>query len=336
MPIIVNDDVLVKCLLGEASAEEQQAVEAWKQLSEANKKYFDHLSLIWEQSSKITFNTTITTEDAWQRFNNRIAQDNSEVQQNEQLLPKTRTINLNVFGWAKIAAAIIILFGGGWFLYQSSGLVDDTITIASHEGVLIHKLPDGSTVTLNKNAQLTYDEKLDGATRSVALQGEAFFEISPDKQHPFVIAAGNSQITVVGTSFNVKSWNKKTEVIVETGIVEVAGAKKAVRINKGERVVVDGDKDPMADKVTDELYNYYRTNEFVCNGTPLGKLIETLNEAYNVHIVLANPKLATLPYNNTFSNETLDNILKVVCSTFNLSADVNAEYIVLKEKNVTP
>jgi ferric-dicitrate binding protein FerR (iron transport regulator) len=197
--------------------------------------------------------------------------------------------------------------------------------------VLIQTLPDGSTVTLNKNSILSYPNKFDDGKRAVTLTGEAFFNITPDKQHPFVIASGEASVTVVGTTFNVKTTADETEVIVETGIVQVTKQANSAKVLPHQKAIVSkNNSTPKVEANSDELYNYYRTKEFVCHGTPLWKLVTVLNEAYDAHIVIENEKLNNLQLETTFRNESLDDILKVISSTFNIEVQKREAEIILK------
>ena len=74
---------------------------------------------------------------------------------------------------------------------------------------------------------------------NVSLKGEAFFNVTPNKKKPFIISVNDVQITVVGTSFNVKTINGNTEVVVETGIVKVTRAGKTVELKANEEVTVN-------------------------------------------------------------------------------------------------
>lgn len=323
----VTDEVLVKYLLGEASLQEIAEVEVWMASDPANKKHYDDFKRIWDESRNLEATMNPDTEAAWTRFSHRIAND--ELRQKET---RTKQVAFPAYKWSRIAAAVVVLISGAWMVYKWNGNQNNYETIASLEQVLVDTLPDGSVITLNKHAELTYPKHFASNERRVILKGEAFFNVAPNKQKPFIITAGNSSVKVVGTSFNVKTSDSITEVIVETGIVEVAKLKKAIKLLPGEKATVTaGNDSPVEEKVTDELYNYYRTNEFVCNGTPLGKLVATLNEAYGVHIVLGNSKIEHLLYSNTFRNETLDNILRVICSTFNLRMERRGTSIILNE-----
>lgn len=312
----MNDDILVKCLLGEATEAEQQGVDAWIEASDENRKYYRDLKTIWDESRNLAGKTTITTDAAWMRLTERIARETQQVAV-EPSQKKGRNIPIHGLGWMKAAAAIVLLVGSGWLLYTWTGTGSGQMLAQAFDKVSTYTLPDGSTVTLNKNSELSYPAHFEGGTRSVALKGEAFFNITPDKSKPFIIDAGNSSVRVVGTSFNVKSRREITEVIVETGIVEVAKKEKAVRLHPGQKATVTATKDaPETETVTDELYSYYRTNEFVCNAVPLHKVVATLNDAYNANIVIESPRLKTLPLTATFPDGSLSMILDVIAKTF--------------------
>ena len=91
-------------------------------------------------------------------------------------------------------------------------------------------MPDGSVITVNKNSTLSYPSEFKGKTREVALNGEAFFKVTPNKEKPFIIHVNDVTVRVVGTSFNIRSEKGKTEVIVETGIVQVTKNKRTVSL----------------------------------------------------------------------------------------------------------
>lgn len=310
----MSDDILVKYMLGEANEAERSEVQAWLQASPGNRKYFDDYRLIWDESKKLEGKTTISTEAAWARFSEKIAQ---EERAGGSSVSAKKTIPLYGLSWMRAAAAIVLLVGTGWLLYTWTGSGSGQMLAQSFDQVATYTLPDGSTVTLNKNSELSYPAHFDGNTRSVALKGEAFFNITPNKSKPFIIDAGNSSVTVVGTSFNVKSRAEKTEVIVETGIVEVAKNEKAVRLTPGQKATVTADKEsPVTEQVTDHLYNYYRTNEFVCNGVPLYKVVATLNDAYGLRITIESDRLKTLPLTATFPEGAPEMIVDVIAKTF--------------------
>ncbi len=321
----MNDDLLVKYLTGETTADETESVEQWLNASEANRKYFNQYSFIWEESKRLEPTLTVSEDDAWDRF-----KEFREKRQEKE----TPVIKLppRFPAWLRIAAVIVLIATiGGLYMYNegvfSTGRL---VSFQSGEKVIADTLPDGSIVTLNKHSVLSYPSKFTGTNRTVKLEGEAFFNVTPDKRKPFIIHIAKVDITVVGTSFNVKGSAGKTSVIVETGIVEVSIRKEQIRLNPKERVVVFEDNSlSIKEKTTDMLYNYYRTKEFVCDNTPLWKLIDAINDAYQADIVIGDNRLKNLPLTTTFHDESLEEILKVIRETFNIQMERRDRQIIL-------
>lgn len=316
---IVDEGLLVKYLLGEAGPQERQAVEAWIEADPAHRRQFEDFASIWEKSRRLALQSQADEQAAWKRFQARI-----------HTAPRpVRSLRNNT--WLRIAALFLLLAGvGTWAWLSSRETPVPQLTASAGARILSDTLPDGSVVTLNRNASLQYPGRFQGDTRTVRLQGEAFFRVTPDKKKPFLINVNDVMVKVVGTSFNIRSEGKATEVIVETGIVQVTRNGHTVELRPGQKVRV-GDQDslfaPQPEK--DRLYNYYRTNEFVCDNTPLWKLAEVLQEAYGVEIVIARKELRNLPLTTTFSNESLDRILEVIGMTFNIRVKKEGDKIYL-------
>jgi transmembrane sensor len=317
------DELLVKYLLHEADAQEHLSLMKWREAKAENEKYFTDFKLIWDESKKLQQHTAADENAAWERLKTRINNNSRE----QQFAP-TRRINLVMRNLMRVAA-VLVLCVGGYFLYeQQSGKM---IVVHSDAAIRIETLPDGSVVTLNRNASITYPKRFKGASREISLSGEAFFNITPDKTKPFIIEANGVDVKVVGTSFNVKTGADKTEVIVETGIVEVIKKEYSVRLNPAEKATVTAEAAaPVKDVAKDALYNYYRTNEFVCNNTPLWRLVEVLNEAYSARIVIGNEAIRELPLTATFKNESLNDILLIISETLDVTAERRGTEILLQ------
>ncbi|MDR1091360.1 MAG: FecR family protein [Prevotella sp.] len=84
-------------------------------------------------------------------------------------------------------------------------------------------LPDGTKVLISNNTRLTYPASFGKQDRKVKLTGEAFFEVSPNKELPFIIQSDEAQVKVLGTAFNVYAYPNEAffEVALQTGNVEV-------------------------------------------------------------------------------------------------------------------
>lgn len=317
----ITDELLVKYLLDEASNEEQVLLQQWLDADAANRKEYEQFRLIWEQSRQLELRITVDPDAAWERFQKRV----QDVSPAETTQPK----RVSLFSFTRVAAALVLLITASISGYRYFNPA--IITLQASDRTLIQTLPDGSVVTLNKHARLSYPEHFRKNTRDVTLSGECFFDISPDKQHPFIISTNDVHIKVVGTSFNVNSNARTTEVIVETGIVEVSKDTQRIRLNPNEKATVNKSTGALIKQRSEDLfYNYYRTHEFVCSSTPLWRLANVLSEAYQVQIIIHDPRIRALELTTVFKDEPLDNILAVICDTFGLKAEKEGTTIILQ------
>lgn len=108
------------------------------------------------------------------------------------------------------------------------------------------QLPDGSVVRLNSSSSLTYDKNFGKSVREVSLTGEAFFDVTKDSSHPFIIHTSVIDVKVLGTAFNVRSYpnDANTETSLIRGKVEVTVKNRAnekVYLEPNEKLVVAND-----------------------------------------------------------------------------------------------
>jgi transmembrane sensor len=246
-------------------------------------------------------------------------------------VPNTTPMPLKRYSGVKVAVILALLAGMGWLLHSVAGTGKDELLARSGNNVLVETLPDSSVVTLNKNTSISYPSRFNGATRSVVLAGEAFFSIAPNTQQPFVINAASIYVTTTGTTFNVKCGTEETEIVVETGIVQVGRKQHAINVLPHQKATIAKNSGtPVIEENTDELYNYYRTKEFVCHGTPLSKLVAVLNEAYGAKITIENDSIKNLLLETTFHEEPLSNILKALGTTLHIGIGYRGQEVILK------
>ena len=309
----INDDVLAKYLLGEATVPESEQVEAWAQSNPDHLKQLEDFKTILEKS-KLQIDPELNEYQALERLNIRLETEK-------------KTISYTfILRWV---AVVFIFFSAGLFFYNN--LIGNKINVRSNENTLTQLLPDGSTAILNKQSSITFVGGFFNKTRDVKLKGEAFFKVSADKSKPFIISVNDVRVTVVGTAFNVKSDGEAVVVVVESGIVKVNNRKDSVRLTAGEKVEVLKNQAHLSKGENQgKLYSYYYTNELVCDGTPLSDLVPVLNEKFKSNIVIVNPTLKTLPISTTFKNESLKEILNVIADTFKIKVEYGQDVIKLK------
>ena len=328
-PLHISDDLLVKYMLKEALPDEQLLVQDWLQADDANRKYYEHFKLIWDESQTLAANITVDEAAAWQKFQARIQQPVLEE------IPQVKTVRFLFTRKLQVAAAILLFAVGLWWAYNTTNKpgVVAVIDKQSFSNTLIDTLSDGSIVTLNKNTTVSYPASFKAKTRTVKLKGEAFFKVTPDKAKPFIVDAGNVMITVVGTAFNVKNYDSATQVIVESGIVQVTSGNQFIELRKGEQVFIKNSGAAFEKStVKDSLYNYYRTKQIICNNTPLPDVIKIINQAYNAHVVLGDGALQQLRLSATFKEESLETVIDIIQQTFNLRVTQQGDSTVLHQQ----
>lgn len=327
----IDESLLLRFLLGEASQDEIQLVTNWLQLSEENQKLLDSYEAIWAETGKLTPNpVAVDTLSAWNKISERVDQFESE---------KTKTISLKSrFIWlsSSAAAVILVLFG----IYQLL-IKPDTIhnlQIASAVEIVKDSLPDGTQIALNNNSKITYPEKFTTNERRVKLDGEAFFDVKPNKEKPFVIEAGNAFVQVLGTSFNVKAYeNSEIEVIVTEGLVKLYTVDSktldttSILLKAGQKGTIStANRKPVyvAENIPDELY--WMNYTLIFNDTDLKKVFSLLEDHYKIKISVDTQKIYNCRLTTTFSNNSIQDIMDVIAATFEFEYTVKNNTYTIK------
>jgi transmembrane sensor len=280
--------------------------------SSANARKLEEVKIILETSKRLARVSPVDETEAWERFKNKRASAKKE---------QARVVSISAYtNWLRIAAAVLILIGGGWIAYYlyngENGRSANWVTLTATSQVRVDTLPDGSIVHINKNSTLAYSGNFK-SKREVKLTGEAFFNVKHNDAVPFTVHVADICIRDVGTAFNIKSRLHNTEIIVESGIVKVSKNKDAVQLNAQQMLNIKaGDKGFKVEMNSNKLYNYYMSNTFVANKTPLWQIIGVLNEAYGADIKIKNNALRNTPITVTIRlQDSLTDILSLIKST---------------------
>ena len=229
------DSLLAKYIAGQANADESSRAERWIAAGGTNAKYAEHLRLIWEESSRLSFTGSIDAHRAWEVFHRRILEKPDAVAHSG---PIRRRI-----GWMRAAAILVVMIGIGTCIYTWHGARNNVPVILhpfSGSQVRTYTLPDGSIVRLDPNSSLSYPSQFISNQRNVGLEGVAFFTVAPDPRKPFRVIVNEITVTVLGTSFSITSSSGRTEIVVKTGNIEVTGKHRSLKLCAGEKLTVLG------------------------------------------------------------------------------------------------
>lgn len=327
-----NIELIAKYLANEMNEAEANEFIANIETNTNRKLLFNAMQKDWNNIGNYNTEREIDTNKAWSKLYGRL-----EEQQliTEPLETKPIYFTRRLVQYAAIALLLVTI--GITFFTMNPFSNEKLLVLQTSEetGTLVQTLNDGSVVYIAGNTELTYPEKFKGNKRRVALNGEAFFDISRNPQKPFVIEANNMIIEVLGTSFNLKSSKEgEFELMVETGLVKVSQKSyptKTVLIGAGESATF-ANNSIVKSKAQNNNYNSWRLNRMSFKDEKLENIVQVINKNYNSNIVLASETLGERRMTVTFYDNSLETITDLICKTMVLKAENEGETIVLMEE----
>lgn len=299
----MNEDIynlIAKQFTGHASEAEKASIQQWLNDSEQNRTDYRLLEKLWRQSNEqeeIDFDT----EGALQTVRAKLHNDGRKTKPG-YIIPLGKA--------AAIAAAVVIVLLVWWMISNKN----NSRTIVANTDVKEVLLEDGSQVYLRRGATLQYPAHFAKNKRAVALTGEAFFNVTHNTARPFIITAGATDVTVVGTSFSVITGKDSVQLIVKTGRVRfnaLHDTANNVLVSAGERALFVQDH-LHRETNTDENFNAWQSKQLVFNNTPLRQVAATLSNYYQVQMNLNaadSAQIAGTTITVAFNNQPLTTVL---------------------------
>lgn len=178
-------------------------------------------------------------------------------------------------------------------------------------GLLQTQLPDGSRVWLNANSTLQYPTVFNNDDRRVTLSGEGYFEVKADKSHPFVVCAGDIDVTATGTAFNVNAYaGTSVDVTLVEGRIDVnAGSKRHFEMSPGERLCIKANTAKLTQEYGNQKWCSWKDGRLMFDNDRLDAVLARLSQIYPVDFIIEDPELAKARYHATFNGESMQDIL---------------------------
>lgn len=296
--------LIVRYLNNTLSSDDANKLEEWLEESNENRRILHSADQIWkasEEKSQDSLIQDLNLEKDWDVIAEHIRQGApSEKKDREQHFRLQRKRQQFISNFIKVAALILVAVTSGFLTLQYAPVPEEIVhepvfnEITTRPGERANiDLGDGSKVQLNADSKLIIPDKFSSNRREVELVGQAFFDVKSDKKRPFYIRSGNALIEVVGTSFDVRSYNDENEirVVVREGTVELRNKddeRNSLVLNQGYMGRFYKENASMVRESVDDMdfYLAWRAGRLVFKETAVEEVLNSIERWYDVEIVL--------------------------------------------------
>lgn len=325
---------------GECTEKEKRLVEEWFSLLDGEKPN--------------------RTQGENHRIENRIWQ---AIQQKQQSTLPIRG-NLSAFGrwrWG-VAASIFLAMVWGAYQWQQSDFGSNEIGMKANspskdllqrtnttDRSMTFRLEDGTEITLNPKSTVEFPSRFEGLQREVFLKGKAFFKVTKNPNKPFLVYTGDVITKVLGTSFwvNTTDNSRAVEVSVISGKVSVFQrdarnervsdkVKSGVILTPNQRVLYTQESRAFVTSLVEKPVLIAPEEQasaaeipFVFDDTALNDVVEKLEKAYGIEIILENERLKNCLFTADITRQPLFIKLDLVCSALNATYEVRGTKILI-------
>jgi uncharacterized protein (UPF0147 family) len=200
-------------------------------------------------------------------------------------------------------------------------------------------LPDSSVVWLNAGSRLVYPSPFEKDTRTLFLEGEGFFDVSKDKNRPFIVKTNLFQIQALGTSFNIKAYPDELteETVLKEGSISLNFRAKLyddIKVQPNQRVVFSKpDKDYKVQEVNVEDYISWIEGMFVFKEQRLDVILKRVSRYYNIEILTSKEIAETKISGKLDLKNNYDEVLQNLALISNGSYAIQDNKIYFRNKN---
>ena len=306
--IMDNDnkaDLLAGYFKGNLTQQEQEEVEAWINASDENR-------MLARKACRLE-------QYATQYAIGRNRDESVLLRLSEANTASARRNNLwkripRVFGNVAVAALMLII---GQHMFSDKEVY---IKVSTDNGeVAKYILPDQTTVWLNTNSSLLYPESFNKGKRHVRMEGEVFFDVARDENHPFVVSARDCDIEVLGTQFDVSAYPDSPEfqATLVSGSVRLVnktgGRRRSTELFPGQRFSLDHESGASTVTYVDtESLTSWRTGQINFNHVPLSDVLTIIGNTFGIRFVISGDKILDDTYTGSFSGQPLDEVLSTL------------------------
>lgn len=334
--------LLSKKLSGQLALEEIQSLDSITSQNEEYRLLAVKLENYFEQKEEIKPNTK-QLDQIWKMI--EISEAENVETKLSDLQPKP--ISFSFKNLLKVAAVIVVLMGTSFLSYKlfNSSVFDNFETLTTTNDKTFKLLDDGTKIWLNKNSKLSYNAAFGQRKREIILTGEAYFDVAKNQAIPLFIQAGNIDIEVKGTAFNVNAYQGKDdiEVALVRGLIQVTDrldSKRTVLLHPNEKFTLNSANHNKEHHFfvraieKEALLNDTKwiADTLTFNKEKLVTLAVRLEKKYDLKITIESEKLKEKRFSGTFINENIQQALEALKLSYPLTYTINNRLVVIKDE----
>ena len=324
-------NLIIQQLKGEISDADQEKLLQWENADPENKSFKRSIEESWRLSNQGQKEIEVDTAGDFLKLKQRIdAAKNQTSTKTKTATVKPLKNNRRIF--LLVAASLAILVGAFLFLTNQNDSSPQMVLSTKAGETKVATLPDGSKIWLNENSRVAFEEAFEKDERRIMLNGEAYFDVQSNPNKPFVVELENAQVTVLGTSFNVKEDKNIIAVQVDEGKVRLSDktVQEKVLLLAGEYGTYNSGTNS-AQKVQDFKKNRiaWKSKSLIFEDLPLGAVIADIESYFGEKVIVEDDSMLTCSYAGYFPKAEIEKVLSTIASTFemNLSQESNGNYI---------
>ncbi|MDR2037548.1 MAG: FecR domain-containing protein [Bacteroidales bacterium] len=224
-----------------------------------------------------------------------------KIQKDQQ---KTKIKKLRPWKYVAAASIVILLIGTYWFSgYRTK---EETHMLLVEAGRKQYTLPDGTLVWLNSSSNLTYIDRYGNEERKVELNGEAYFEVVKNTEKPFIVSTGHSNVSVLGTSFNIRSYPDEINIVttlIEGSVhIDKGIDNNGSILSPGQQLLLNKKSNHVSlHEVDVTLYTAWKDGRLIFQQTAIENVFSELERVFRIKIQIENQHLKDRKITGRFS-----------------------------------
>lgn len=333
------------------TSKDEALIKEWLDADMENRKTFEAVKKIWNSSAlnKKERMKDFLPEKDWEKVSSEIRKI-EEVKKRERIrrFSLIRKRQRYVSNFLKVAALIIVAFTSAYLTLQYTPhseeqvyvpVINEISTDAGEKANI--QLGDGTVVELSAETKLSFPESFRNNSREVTLTGQAFFDVIPDENRPFIIHTQNGIIRVLGTAFDVRSYQEQgsIDVMVTEGVVEISHTEvpqNKLIINRGYKGTISLKDNSLSVEWVDDPQQYtgWLDGRLIFIDQPLSRVFRQIERWYDVDIIVDESSKTVLDkqFSANLKTRSVEEVMSVIEVAMDISYEIKEDQITVQNK----